>query len=725
MIINLNDINIFDENSIDLDKKTCFIFGNNGTGKSTFSNYIKNNFNEYDVRLFQGFKSVVNNNDELNAVVLGEENVIVDGQLKEINAEIENINIKKLEKEILIDPSSSDKDNLYRKLSSSEEKFKNYINQIENFYSREASRIKNIDPAISKINYNKNDFKEDIRSANFLSEDDVKKQKNILKSEVKKAPAINFPEINTIEILEDVNNLLLKTVEETIKLPRLDDNEDKIEFAKKGLKIHKVGEKCSFCGNEISKECFEQLDKYFSGEDITKFENELTDKANYLVRIITDIDKLELNIEYFYESYFEEFRNIEKDFLDTKKELLEFFQILLDSISSKQKKLFTKVGELNINTPKNFNSVKESYNKLSKLNNSSDLELKKIEAKEKLRLHEVKNSLLEYNYDEKSEELKEYKKLYQNSKSDYDLIESEVNELKRKIDSLNEKKHELKSKSKNEEKLATEINKLLGVYVNFNLIYFKHEEIGYYKIQSRSTREIRDVKQLSMGEKNIIAFLYFLKKLEEVTDMDSNLKKIIIFDDPMSSNDNNMQYVMIEELTSLINRVQKEESVENLIVMTHNHHFYLNLTGYLRERNNKYKRYKFLRFYSNGTKTKIQEINNANEDFKSNYDALWQDLMFIYNSEGGRPGLLCNIARRIVDTFTNFNSISKNKFYESTKGAKKLFDVNSHEIEDFDADLEGVSKERIISILYDCFKNNNGSEHFEKHFPIEVLKLNK
>ena len=34
MRVDLSDINIFDEDSIDINKKTCFIFGNNGTGDS-------------------------------------------------------------------------------------------------------------------------------------------------------------------------------------------------------------------------------------------------------------------------------------------------------------------------------------------------------------------------------------------------------------------------------------------------------------------------------------------------------------------------------------------------------------------------------------------------------------------------------------------------------------------------------------------------------------------
>src|SRR5699024_1241857 len=107
---------------------------------------------------------------------------------------------------------------------------------------------------------------------------------------------------------------------------------------------------------------------------------------------------------------------------------------------------------------------------------------------------------------------------YENSKEQLNNVEIEVNKLKSNIEQLRSKKLELKSKSKNEEKLATEINKLLNIYVNFKLIHYKHDQYGYYRIQCKYTDEIRDVKQLSMGEKNIIAFLYFLKKLEEINE---------------------------------------------------------------------------------------------------------------------------------------------------------------------------------------------------------------
>ena len=718
MKIDLSDINIFDENSIDINKKTCFIFGNNGTGKSTLTKHLKNSLRELDVRVFQGFDSVVNDNEELNAVVLGEQNVEIDKEVRNIDNEISQIDIEKSKIERLIDKSNRDEDNLYHKMSSDKLQYEKFVDKIDDFYSQEASRIKNIEPKISKTNYNKNDFKLEIEQANNLSDEEIERLNKLLISEEKIAPAINFPEMNSHEILSQVNDLLFKTVEESVKIFRLDNDVEKREFAKKGLQIHKKGDKCSFCGNNISDECFEQLDKYFSGEDIKNFEKQLQDELNLLNYKKTMIEKINLNINNFYELFHTEFRELESSFNEIKSKNLDFLEFLIKSISDKQKKLFEKVNQLNIIPPKNFEDVDSKYLELSQKNNESDLGNKKSEAKNRLRFNEVKKSLLNYNYSEKLNKLKELKEYYENSQEQFFRVENEAKKLKKSIEQLQDKKLELKAKSKNEEKLATEINKLLGIYVNFKLIHYKHDQEGFYRIQSKYTSEIRDIKQLSMGEKNIIAFLYFLKKLEEVNEKKSVINKFVIFDDSMTSNDNNMQYIMIEELIKLIDESNKNDNIEQLIIMTHNHHFYLNLTGYLK---GKYKNHQFLRFVSNGENTNIRFINNKDEDFKSNYEALWQDLEFVYNSEKGRAGLLCNIARRIVDTFTNFNSISKTNFYKGVAGAKKLFDVNSHEIEDMDADLTGTDKKTIIKILYDCFDKNNSSEHFKKYFNLDLL----
>ena len=41
MKIDLSSVNIFEDNELELDKKITFIFGKNGTGKSTITEEIK------------------------------------------------------------------------------------------------------------------------------------------------------------------------------------------------------------------------------------------------------------------------------------------------------------------------------------------------------------------------------------------------------------------------------------------------------------------------------------------------------------------------------------------------------------------------------------------------------------------------------------------------------------------------------------------------------------
>ena len=72
--IDLSSEILFKENEIDFEKKINFIFGKNGTGKSTISKLLQEQNISYDLRLFQGFESVIGENNQLNAVILGEEN---------------------------------------------------------------------------------------------------------------------------------------------------------------------------------------------------------------------------------------------------------------------------------------------------------------------------------------------------------------------------------------------------------------------------------------------------------------------------------------------------------------------------------------------------------------------------------------------------------------------------------------------------------------------------
>ena len=68
MKIDLSSVDIFEDNELELDKKITFIFGKNGTGKSTITEEIKKLNSDYDVSVFQGFNNIIDEN-QLNLVI--------------------------------------------------------------------------------------------------------------------------------------------------------------------------------------------------------------------------------------------------------------------------------------------------------------------------------------------------------------------------------------------------------------------------------------------------------------------------------------------------------------------------------------------------------------------------------------------------------------------------------------------------------------------------------
>ena len=364
--------------------------------------------------------------------------------------------------------------------------------------------------------------------------------------------------------------------------------------------------------------------------------------------------------------------------------------------------------------PESFENEINQYNEVVVENNESDLSNRKENSKNGLRFNEIKKLLDDFKYNEENLKLEQLKVDYTTQKEGLDKENEKIDELKIDIEKLRSKIVDLQAKTKNEKILAEEINHKLRLYVNFDLEYLA--EVGgegHYQVKCKNTGEYRDITQLSTGEKNIIAFLYFIQKLNEVDNPKSGLERIIVFDDPMTSNDDTMQYLIIEELNKLISQLDNMQ--DKIIIMTHNNHFYLNVKYNYKS----YKKNIFLRLLSDGKYTTILRLSKSEEDFKTNYEALWHELGFLYVN-GPSETMLLNPIRRIVETYTKFNSIDKHDMLDHLSGAAKLFNVNSHSIDDLEADLNGRSKKDIMKMMRECFSKENAINHFNQYWTIDL-----
>lgn len=248
------DSKIFNDTQMNVNKgkkkiKTIYIYGKNGTGKSTISELIKEqNSDEYDVRLFNGFESIIRNDNQLNSITLGEKNVSIQ---KEIDVHIDQKN-KQTEK----------CNSLSEDLKNCESKINSVDASLKRLYKTSAKSIK-ID--LNIMNYDKRDFENDIPYAKKLDESDIRVYKETLntKTLAKKEYIPIFIDIKNI--LEEVNKLLQTSIVKNSVNITFNSNKEE-NWVNQGIELHKEYDKCIFCGNNISTKRWTSLTNYFNNE---------------------------------------------------------------------------------------------------------------------------------------------------------------------------------------------------------------------------------------------------------------------------------------------------------------------------------------------------------------------------------------------------------------------------------------------------------------------------
>jgi wobble nucleotide-excising tRNase len=702
-----------------ISKKTNFIFGKNGTGKTTLTDEIKNQYStDYNVCIFKDFDGVVENS-RLNAIALGTENAKIQDEIEIIEKEI--VDIKKE-----VEEPTDETENLFSIAKKRKDEHTEQDNKIAQFYTDSARIIKNqTNPQIAKTSYSKTDFQNEISRAKSLSEDDIEKHKETIKAEKKTTVTpITFPNIDLAACLQSVNEILQASVTQQQVIAELQHNADKQNFAKEGLRIHehKQGEKCAFCGNEIREERWQLLGNYFNDE-VKKLEDRINQGIKKIDAELTNLSIIkEASKTDFYKQFEDKISLLTLQSKSIRNDYKTFLGRLKTALEGKTKNLFTKTNELTLDLPTNFDSIKKDFDKIICENNdfSENIQTEQQKAKAALRYNEIKKALDNFKYDAE--------------KSNLSTLETVKSEAQKK---LNAKKTELKQKNKdkntlilqtkNEKKIAEQINQLLkGMGVSsFSLELVNdtdEQQKGQYQIRGHNGK-IRAITELSKGEKNIIAFLYFLFSLNKVSE--DTKPKIVILDDPMTSNDDTMQYLMIGEIQKFYNKLENDCF---FILLTHNCHFYLNVRPDTRkkyeikkedgskEEISHYKKYGNFHLYTNGENTTIKSIENGKQDFTTNYEMLWKELLFLYNAVDATSDLMLNPCRKICETYMHFTKKGIESFYGKNTNAKKLFDVNQHSIDDLEAEQNGKTKDEIKTILEELFKNNNSEEHFKAYW---------
>lgn len=699
-----------DENLAEF-KKYNLIWGLNGTGKTTLSNlfvclnngeiteeiFDKNSFKEdFDILLdndqhITEFKenlycnkikifnrdfvynnlTLDNNNAQTNALTytIGEKSKVIKDKISEANKKLESYYIDEQGKKKLA--VQSDYDNLNEEL--------------ENIY-RDAAELVRRDLNIKNSQeYNKGHFKQDYskycENDTIITED----EKNEFAKEYVQPIKNTIPEINFIILSDEILNQLGEVIGTEYK--RANIKEELVQWLEKGLEL-KTTEKCPFCNQTIInwQQRYEDIQKIVKKDDsFLKFEQNLQELSSILNSFNNTAKNIvfTLRIEDFCNKVSQEILNNYSVAFKNYKNFLENTCSLLTQKKSYPDKIFTLTNKEAIQSYINARNV---LNQLILEHNTHTADIKNVK-------DNATNIVINYYIQQcKTDVIDRISKL--------NILSTDIRKADVDIKVIKEEIKNLNAELTNQKAPMSEIERYIYVVFGckkFTLTY--DEETKSYSI-CRENGEI--AKNLSEGEKTVIAFAYFLATLK--THNFDMKNAIIVIDDPVSSLDQQYLYNLINLIAMKFN---KPTSFGQLFILTHNFYFYKKIRAIL-----KYKgkdMHELFQVIKNETST-LKNVDKYLREYTSEYTHTIKYLKEVLDMDDDKikdiP--LGNSIRKILEIFLAFRSPRKN-------GISQRFDVVT-------SDLELEEKGR-FQYLQDIANASSHTEECEDLETLEEFKL--
>lgn len=429
-----------------------------------------------------------------------------------------------------------------------------------------ANSIKYQSDVYGDQNYNITKLKNDLNCVteeNLLTDEQVDELKATLKEDFKQILSINkvpFPSF------EEINTRVKGIVEQQIltseKIEELVHNAMAHKWVEEGCDLHKNRDTCLFCGGEITKSRWAILERHY--DKATKNLNTRIEKAikwiNEWIQIAQELYKV--SPSNYYSSFKNDVEAINKDMDALRKDLISTLEDILQQLKSKQDNIHTTLAYTEHIF--DFTAIEAIYQRIQNLNDranqyGSDLSKVQAENRKKLRLSEVARFKEDTGYSNTLVAIAEKERIANEQKTLKEQKESDVRKLE----------DEIKAKERlrrNEEEGARRVNEILQNYFGHHFIELRsvkkeNEEGIYFDV----FRQDKKAYNLSEGERNLVAFAYFVAKLSDVNT--ASEKPIIWIDDPISSLDANHIFFIF----SLIDqRIIAENKWTQLFISTHN-----------------------------------------------------------------------------------------------------------------------------------------------------------
>lgn len=410
------------------------------------------------------------------------------------------------------------------------------------------------------------------------------------------------------------------------------------DWVSQGREYIQVDNTCPFCQQPtITKEFKTQLESFFDETYLNDINSLKALKQEYNTLIQNVINELN-NIE-----------SIQKDFKNSKLNNDKFSSYLKTLISQNT----TNAEYLNNKLKEPSRSIelvsqKEQLNLISDLIKNANAEIKKhndivadftnqrtrlINAIWKFIIEEFRSDIEKFNSTKKGIEtgIASIDLQLKNKLKEYQALDLEIKKLSKNVTSI--------------KPTIDEINKLLKYYGFTNFEIVPASEEGYYKIQREDGTTAEST--LSEGEITFITFLYYLQHAKGGTSEDNvNEERILVIDDPISSLDSNVLFVVSTLIKEILKEVKLDKgNIKQVILLTHNVYFHKEVAYEGLYRKGEKPLFWILR--RNHKTSTIQPYFEQNP-IQSSYDLLWRDIKEWEKNSGTT---VQNTMRRILENF--------------------------------------------------------------------------
>ena len=655
--ISIKQVATFDNAGTKIDnlKKVNFIYGANGSGKTTISNFLNNS---EDIK-FENC-NLDWENDKITALVYNKEfrdrnfgngklgGVFTLGEataeeIKEIEEKVSALKeIKKegLKKRETLEGVSKKKEELI--VTFREFCWLNIYKKYENTFKEAFVGFLNKEKFKNQTLLENTNNVADLKTIEYLKE----KSKTIFGERPQNLTAIStisFNRIIEIEKSDIWNKIIIGKAD--VNIAKLIQKLNINDWVNQGANYIQEDATCPFCQEKtISEDFRKQLNSFFDEEfveDIKTIKRLKEEYALLTLNLINELNQIE---------------TAQKSEKNNKLDLEKFSASLktLDSqIVANKELLSNKIKEPSRNI--DLLNLEEQFKLISSIIENANSEI-------------IKNNLIVSNYNSERNTL--IKHVWKYCINEFSVQIAKFNstnngfatgisalklQLQGKLDAYGTLDVEIKTLSKNVTSIQPTIDEINRLLINYGFINFKivpAGDDGFYQIQ-REDGTIAE-KTLSEGEITFITFLYYLQLTKGgISEETVNDERILIIDDPISSLDSNVLFIV----STLVKEIAKDiksniGNIKQLIILTHNVYFHKEVS--YEGLNRKGEKSCFWILRKNNNKSIIHAYAEQNP-IQSSYELLWREIKEWEHNSGIT---IQNTMRRILE---NFYSILGNK----------------------------------------------------------------